>query len=328
MDTKKKMSIGLAMAAIMVAAVLAPMALAQGPWVHYEVEVRGIQQTYICCGPDGYFGPIARGESSLIKGTFGLRNEGDANATVEARFTTQLASGNFGLVNKGDTAVIDAEHFALKQGENASKLFPCCSTVEGGDPDVNTPLISFNADETHAENEVVNTAYDCGEWIYKDKEGGNPAAVEIGDTRLTDVHTTSKFYPCGSVVVAGDEDIAEAGTLIAFGVNEKHFDADWEETTTNAYDCHEWIYNSVDEIVNAGDHRLTDVHVQCICKETPGCEGGEWVHLNNDGTDVQLDGIVPANGLCCCYGAHLHVPWETTPDMYSGNVQLTFSSAP
>lgn len=324
MDTKKKISIGLAMAAIMVAAVFAPMALAQGPWVHYEVEVLTPQDTFICCGPDGNFGKMFIGGTKQIIGTFGLQNIGSANALVDAKFLTSF-SGVFGLVDDPATPskVIPATNFALRPhgNESTNESFHCCSDVETGNFDVTTPLIGFATNETYHDANS-STHYDCGEEIYRDV-GGNALLVEDGDIRLTDVQATN-FYPCGSPVKTGDDD--DGWVLRAFDVTETHAD---NGPTPNAYDCYEWIYDetsgSIDNQVDSGDHRLTFVQAMCDCVPSGDCPAGAYEALDNLGADARLNGYVPGHGLCCCYNAKLTVPAGTVEDHYVGKVQLTFS---
>jgi hypothetical protein len=188
MNMTKKIAVVLAV--MMVAAAMAAPA-AMGDEVGYEAVVCTHQNTFICCGPDGDFGEILQGGTSDIIGTFGLKNVGGWDATVDAAFTTVLGA-TFGLVRDDNGAVIAASEFKLQQtGDKSTAVAgPCCSLVQAGDSDIGTAVVAFAAAEKHAENVAVDGLYDCGEYIY-DAAG---AAVAAGDQRLTDV-----FAACACV---------------------------------------------------------------------------------------------------------------------------------
>jgi len=315
MNTTKKIAVVLAV--MMVAAAMAAPA-AMGDDVGYEAVVCTHQNTFICCGPDGDFGEILQGGTSDIIGTFGLKNVGGWDATVDAAFTTQAVAGDHGLVKSDDnTVAISAHDFKLQQtGDKSTAVVgPCGSVVVAGDIDITTALVAFTATEKHAENVAVNGLYDCGEYIY-DALG---ATVAAGDIRLTKVGA----FACGSVVAVGDGDIGT--NIVAFGA-EKHA----ENVAVNGlYDCGEYIYDAAGAAVAEGDHRLTDVFAACACVDSGGCcPGGALTALLDNGNDVLIPGVVPRNGACCCcYDAKLFVPMATAAGTYLGTVQLTFGNA-
>ncbi|MGC9089552.1 MAG: stalk domain-containing protein, partial [Caldisericia bacterium] len=148
-------------------------------------------------------------------------------------------------------------------------VYPAGSTVAAGDTDIGTGLILFNFATTTPEKFVDannNLMYSIGEWIYRDNDTNK--IVSPGDTRLTNVTIGATTYVAGSTVAIGDLDIGRA--LIPFGeldlgealapfvANEKHAENLISDTK---YNPGEWIYWSVNAIVDVNDIRLTAVTI-------------------------------------------------------------------
>ncbi len=147
--------------------------------------------------------------------------------------------------------------------------YPAGSTVSAGEGDIGRALILFDFPTLTPEKFVdanVNLIYDIGEWIYRDND--NNKVVSPLDTRLTSVTIGVTTYPAGSTVSLGDLDLGRA--LIPFGdldlgepltpfvANEKHAE---NVTADTKYNPAEWIYWSVNAIVDTGDIRLTSVTI-------------------------------------------------------------------
>ncbi|MCK4829838.1 S8 family serine peptidase, partial [bacterium] len=90
--------------------------------------------------------------------------------------------------------------------------------VQDGGSDVGDCLHSFAPNEKFDDWIINNTRYDSGEFIYIDRDKNN--TVSQGDQRLTWVRYTTKKYPPGSFVRAGDKDIGS--NLTNFTHNEKY----------------------------------------------------------------------------------------------------------
>jgi hypothetical protein len=143
------------------------------------------------------------------------------------------------------------------------------STVAAGETDIGTPLILFNFATANPEKFVdanSNLTYNIGEWIYKDND--NNKNVSPGDLRLTNVTIGATTYVAGSTVALGDLDLGKAlipfgdldlgEPLINFAANEKHAE---NINSNGSFDPGEWIYWSVNFIVDVGDTRLNAVTI-------------------------------------------------------------------
>lgn len=103
--------IGIAMAALMMAALVAPVVMA----ADYTATVLAGQNTAVAVGEGGVaFGSILQGNSNTLTTSLVLTNSGGVAAAVSAAFTT-LVSPTYGLVDTATTPtlVIPASNFEL-----------------------------------------------------------------------------------------------------------------------------------------------------------------------------------------------------------------------
>ncbi len=123
--------IGIAMAALMVAALVAPAVMAQEN-VGYSASVSGTATVAVTI-TDNTFGDVPAGTTASITPSLNLNNTGNAAADVNARFTTNV-SGLYGLVNASN--VIGGTNFSI--GRNGTTLVPL------NDDNTNPPLGPLN----------------------------------------------------------------------------------------------------------------------------------------------------------------------------------------
>lgn len=112
---KNKIAIVMAMTALMVAALAAPMVMAADE--EYTVSV--VTSDIVVAPIDKEFGDLLAGASNELSPSLNLTNNGGAAADVDAKFTTNV-SGFHGLVNATD--VIGAGNFSIGTDGNEMAL--------------------------------------------------------------------------------------------------------------------------------------------------------------------------------------------------------------
>lgn len=120
------------------------------------------------------------------------------------------ATANNGRIGAGDVRLTPVS-------DGAGGMYPANSVVAAGDYDIGGFLLANTRWLTvkHAENVIVDTFYEYGEFIYK----AASTTVQIGDTRYSKV----PGYHVGSVVALGDTDIGTALTTFK-GAIAAHFE--------------------------------------------------------------------------------------------------------
>ena len=123
MNTTKKIAVVLAV--LMVAAAMAAPAVMgdESDTATYSATVQGMQNTYISAFTNVNFGNVVAGSDfadNELHPSLTLTNDGNNDATVNAKFTTQAAAGgpnDYGLVGDTDTSeakvLIDGTNFKL-----------------------------------------------------------------------------------------------------------------------------------------------------------------------------------------------------------------------
>ena len=145
MNTTKKIAVILAV--MMVAAAMAAPAVmgAESDTATYSATVQGMQNTYISAFTNVDFGSVAAGSDfadNELHPSLTLTNEGNNDATVNAKFTTQAAAGgqnDYGL--NGSTDILTAK--VLIDGTNF-KLGVDGFETALTNTSVNTPLTGSN----------------------------------------------------------------------------------------------------------------------------------------------------------------------------------------
>ena len=112
---ENKIAIVMAMAALMVAALAAPMVMADN--VQYTVSV--VTSDIVVTQMDTAFGELLAGASNELSPSLNLTNSGGAAADVDAKFTTNV-TGFFGLVSGAN--VIGASNFSIGTDGNETAL--------------------------------------------------------------------------------------------------------------------------------------------------------------------------------------------------------------
>lgn len=128
--------IAIALAALMVAALVAPAVMADN--VPYSATVTGGQNTQINPPTNGTFGSVKTGstlDANVISNSVTLENTGTDEAIVNAKFTTS-SSGIYGLTNV--SGVIGGSNFTL-----GNTTWPLLKNT-----DLNTQLDGVPAGET------------------------------------------------------------------------------------------------------------------------------------------------------------------------------------
>lgn len=118
MNTKGKIAIAVAVMMV-AAATTAPMVMGDEEAV-YTVTVLTGQDTTIGA-VNGAFGDILRGTSKEITDSFTLTNNGDGNASVDAKFSTYNATDVYGMVNATSGIAIPGTAFSLDPDDGGAK---------------------------------------------------------------------------------------------------------------------------------------------------------------------------------------------------------------